>query len=55
MKNIINTIKKELTLKIDPVNNEFEIGWIWIIFYVIPILYGLFRPLFIQLINMTHV
>lgn len=51
MKKLINTIKEELVLKIDPVNSEFEIGWIWIIFYVMPIMYGLIRPLFISLIN----
>ena len=51
MKKLINTIKEELVLKIDPVNNEIEIGWIWILFYVMPIMYGLIRPLFISLIN----
>lgn len=32
--NVLNWLKKELVLKLDFVNNEFEIGWIWIILLI---------------------
>ena len=44
MKKIINKIKKELVLKLDFVNMEFEIGWIWIILEI-PSAYLLLRNL----------
>lgn len=34
MKKIIHILKKEAVLKIDFVNNEFEIGWIWVILQI---------------------
>jgi hypothetical protein len=50
MKNVINTIKEELTLKIDLVNNEYEIGWFWVIIQL-PSLYLLTREITIMLIK----
>ena len=50
MKNIINTIKQELTLKIDFINNEFELGWFWIIIQL-PSLYSLIKYIATTLIN----
>jgi hypothetical protein len=38
MKQIINWIKKELVIKLDFVNNEYEIGLVWIIFNIIQII-----------------
>jgi hypothetical protein len=50
MKNIIETIKRESILKLDFVNNEFEIGWVWVILQI-PSFYLLIRELTIMLIK----
>ena len=34
MKKLLVTLRKELVLKLDFVNWEFEIGWIWVILYL---------------------
>lgn len=44
MKNIIMLIRKELVLKLDFVNWDFEIGWIWVILQI-PSVYLLLRTL----------
>ena len=46
-----NWVKKELTLKFDLVNNEFEIGWIWVIVFA-PQVYVGAKTLVIDIINL---
>jgi len=50
MKKLIDKIKEELVIKLDFVNNEFEIGWVWFILQM-PSFYLLIREITIMLIK----